>query len=80
MGFSRESNDGGRGAGCGEVVKVKSAIPAGGNEYLVFRRVDNASHWLGVFAHDGLFTGLKIDSALFIPVSKRAQTTQAQKG
>lgn len=70
MGLSGESDGGGRAAGCGEVVKVKSAVPAGRNEYLVFRGVDNASHWLGVFAHDGLFAGLEVDPALDVPVSR----------
>lgn len=80
MGLSRESDDGWVGAGCGEVVEVKSAIPAGGNEDLVFRGVDNAPHWLRVFTHDGLFAGLEVDPALITPISKRTQTTQAQRG
>lgn len=62
VGLAGEGHDGGRGARRGEVVKVESAVPAGGDEDLVFSGVDNASYWLAMFAHDGLFAGLKVDS------------------
>lgn len=80
MGLSRESDDGGGGTGGGEVVEVKSAVPAGGNEDLVFRGVDNASHWLGVFAHDSLFAGLEIDSVLISPSASVRKLLKRREG